>query len=149
MAELSKMIKRICSERQISRNSNSGYSWGLPILDPIKYENDDSSTHLGNSPAALLYKHEVADRKWKCVQELSTSRSWMVSRICFNNSGVQKLLLGKWLDDDVIDAYLELCGYLRPDMKFISTHWFPFLSRLKPNESIKSVPWVSLPFHLH
>jgi hypothetical protein len=149
MAELSKMIETICSERQISRNSNTGYAWDLPILDHIKCENDGISTHLGNVPAALLYKHEVADRKWKRIRELSTSRSWMISKICFDNPGVEKLLLGRWLNDDVIDAYLELCGYLRPDMKFISTHWFPFLSRLGPNESKKSVPWVSLPFHLH
>jgi hypothetical protein len=143
------MIKTICSERQIPRNSNTGFSWSLSIFDAIKCQTQDISRSFLDNPAALLYKHEVINRKWEGIPESSTSQVWMIDRVPFPNSGVKRLLDGSWLDDDVIDAYLKLCGYLRPDIKFLSTHWFPSLERWGQDASSKSVPWVSFPFHLH
>jgi len=148
-AQLSKMIKTICTERQISWNSNTGYAWSLPIFGAIRCQNNSILTHFQNDPAALLYKSEAAERKWEGILELSTSHVWMIAGVPFDNSGVKRLLHGSWLNDDVIDAYLNLCGYLRPDMKFLPTQWFPSLSKWGIDASIKSIPWVSLLLQLH
>jgi hypothetical protein len=143
------MIKEICSELHISWNTNTGYAWSLPIFDAVKCETHGISTHFRNDPAASLYKYEIDERKWEGILELSTSHVWMIAGVPFQNSGVKRLLHGSWLNDDVIDAYIELCGYLRPDMKFLPTQWFPSLAKWGLDASIKSIPWVSQPFHLH
>jgi hypothetical protein len=143
------MIKTICSERQIPLNSNAGYAWSLPIFDAIKCKNYEVSTPSEDNTAALLYKQEVIQQKWEGILELSASRVWMVHRVPFQNSSVKRLLHGSWLDDDIINAYLELCGFLRPDIKFLSTQWFVSLEKWGLDASTKSVPWVSLPCYLH
>jgi hypothetical protein len=80
---------------------------------------------------------------------LSTSQNWKVAKIPILNKHVRWLLHRMWIDNDVVDTYLALCGYLRPDMKFLSTHWFNKLEEWGSNASTLSVSWVSLPFHLH
>jgi hypothetical protein len=140
------MIKTICSERQIPLNSNTGFSWSLPIFDAIKCE---ISTPFVDNPAVLLYKYEVTERKWEEILKSSASLAWMIDGVPFQNSGIKRLLHGSWLNDDVIDAYLKLCGYLRPDIKFLPTVWFTFLKKWGLDASSKTVRWVSLPFHLH
>jgi hypothetical protein len=147
-AELSKMIQTICSERQISRNDNTGFSWSLPIFDAIKCENHSISTPLDHNPA-LLYKYEVMDKKWEGILESSSSLIWKIRGVPFKKAEVRQLLHGKWLSDEVINAYLLLCGYLRPDIKFLPTPWFTFLKGWGLNASNNSVNWVSLLFHLH
>jgi hypothetical protein len=140
------MIKTICSERQVSWNRNSGSPWSLSIFHTIKCENHDISTPLGNDLAVPLYKYEVMEQKWEGILELSTSHVWMIAKIPFKNAGVDRLLRGLWLTDDVIDAYLALCACLRPDIKFLPTLWFPWLARWGLDASRKSASWVSLPF---
>jgi hypothetical protein len=143
------MIKTICSERLITRSRNTGYAWSLPIFDTIKCESYDTSTPSGGDQAVLLYKHELMEQKWDGILELSASHVWMIGKIPFQNSGIKRLLHGMWLNDDVIDAYLGLCAFLRPDIKFLPTQWFPSLAKWGLEASRKSVPWVSLPFSQH
>lgn len=140
------MIKTICSERRISKNSETGYAWNLPIFEIIKQEkNEDPSPWYNDPPMSmLLYKCEVIERKWEGILELSKSLNWMIDRVPFQKSGVERLLHGRWLNDNVIDAYLELCGCLRPDIKFIQSHWFPSLERWGSEALSKSAHWVSL-----
>jgi hypothetical protein len=142
------MINTICSEQLIAWSRNTGDAWSLHIFDTIKHESHDTSTPL-NRDTALLYKYEVMEQKWDKILELSASHVWMIGRIPFQNSGIKRLLHGLWLNDDVIDAYLGLCAFLRPDIKFLPTQWFPSIGRWGPEASRKSVPWVSLPFHVH
>jgi hypothetical protein len=104
---------------------------------------------LGTDPAVLLYKYEVMEHRWEDILELSTSHVWTIAQVPFGKSGIQRLLHGQWLDDDVINAYLGLCGYLRSDIKFLSTQWFISLKKWESDASSKSVAWVSLPFPLH
>jgi hypothetical protein len=141
------MIKTICSERQIPRNSNAGYSWSLPIFDAIEFENPEISTLLACNLSAPLYKYEVNEKKWESILELSASHVWRIHNVPFETSGVKRLLHGLWLDDNIIDAYLHLCGYLRPDIKFLSTNWFPSLLKWGLEASSKSISWVSFSFH--
>ena len=146
---LSQMINTICSEREISQNSITGYSWSLPIFSTITYENHDHSSTSSTDLAVPLYKHEIAEQKWQGILDLSISHVWTIARVPFQNTGIKRLLHGRWLDDDIIDAYLGLCKYLCPNIKFISTQWFPLLQTWGLEASSKSVAWVSLPFQLH
>jgi hypothetical protein len=144
---LSQMIQMICLERQISQDSNSGHAWSLPIFHTLKCENNNISTPLGNHPAVLLYKSEVMEQKWEAILELSTSHVWIIGKIPFKNSEVKRLLNGQWLNDEVINAYLELCAFLRPDIKFLPTHWFPGLATWGLDAKRKTVNWVGLLVH--
>lgn len=143
------MINTICSERQISRNSKTGYPWSLPHFDAIKTENHGILTDSGNNSAALLYKYEVVEPKWEGILKLSTSRVWTIANISLGIINFERLLLRKWIDNDIIDAYLVLCGYLRPDMRFLSTEWFNCFHKWGTKASMMTVNWVSLPFHLY
>lgn len=139
---LSQMIKTICSERQIVWKRNTGYPWSLPFFDAIQCQNDGNSTDLGNHPAILLYGYEVIEEKWKRILELSTTHVWTIAGTPFETTAIRRLLGGMWLNDDVINAYLTLCGYLRPDVKFLPTQWFPSLIKWGADASSKSVSWV-------
>lgn len=141
------MIHTICSERQISQNGNTGHAWSLPIFHMIEYENDNIATLLGDHPAMLLYKSEVMERRWEGILKLSTSHVWLSGKTPFTNSGIKRLLDGQWLNDDVINAYLELCACLRSDVKFLATQWFPGLQTWGPNVKKNAVRWVSLFVH--
>ncbi|KAF8801052.1 hypothetical protein BYT27DRAFT_7262374 [Phlegmacium glaucopus] len=81
------------------------------------------------SDLCLLFQHETTGvpQKWESVQALSRSHTWTVAGIPFTESDVNILLDGDWLNDNIIDAYLELCAYLCPDIKFLPTHWFRIL----------------------
>jgi hypothetical protein len=143
------MIQTICSERQISQNSNSGCAWSLPIFRTIKGENNNISTPLDNHPTVLLYKSEVIEQKWEGLLELSTSHVWMIEKTPFQNAEVKRLLDGEWLNDEVINAYLELCACLRSDIKFLPTQWFPGLATWGLDAKRKTVAWVGLLVHFH
>ena len=143
------MVRTICSERQISWNSNTRYSWCLPIFDAIKFDNHNISTPICNNPAVLLYKTEVVEQKWVDILEFSTSHVRMIAKTPFQNSDVKRLLQGRWLNDDIINAYLGLCGYLRSDIKFLPTQWFTSLAKWGLDAKSKTVLWVGLLVHLH
>jgi hypothetical protein len=83
------MIKTICSEREISRNSNTGYAWSLPIFGAIECENLGISTNSSNDSGALLYRNEVVEQKWEGILKLSTSQNWKVAKIPILNKHVR------------------------------------------------------------
>jgi hypothetical protein len=143
------MIKTICSERQIDWKRNIGYPWSLPFFDTIECQNDENLTHLGNHPAILLYRYEVIEKNWEHILELSHTRVLTIDGTPFETTGIQRLLDGMWLNDDLINAYLTLCGYLRPDLKFLPTQWFPSLINWGLDAASKSVSWVRSTFHLY
>jgi hypothetical protein len=139
---LSQMIETICSERQIDWKRNTGYPWSLPFFDAIQCQNDGNLTDLENHPAILLYRYEIKEQKWERILELSTRRVWSIAGTPFQTKGIQRLLDGACLNDDVINAYLVLCGYLRPDVKFLPTQWFVCLNNWGRDAARKSVSWV-------
>jgi hypothetical protein len=136
------MIKTICSEWQIDCKRNTGYPWSLPFFDAIQCQTDGNATNLENHPALLLYRSEVIEQKWERILELSITRVWKIAGTPFESTAVKRLLDGTWLNDDIINAYLSLCGYLRPDVKFLPTQWFPSLSKWGRDASKQSAAWV-------
>jgi hypothetical protein len=144
------MIRTICSERQIDWKRNTGYPWSLPFFDAIQCQNDGNSTDLAHHRAILIYRYEVTEEKWEHILKLSSTHVWTIAGTPFETAAIKKLLAGMWLNDDVINAYLALCGYLRPDVKFLPTQWFPSLTKWGLDASRKSVSWVRvLPLHLY
>ena len=145
-ARLSQMIKTICSEHQIDWQRNTGSPWSLPFFDVIQSENREMSTPFENHLAILIYWYEVLEEKWDHILELSTSHEWMIAGTPFDTSAIKWLLDGSWLNDNIINAYLALCGYLHPDIKFVPTQWFPALTKWGVDASRKSLSWVSSTF---
>jgi hypothetical protein len=155
--DLANIIRTICNERQISKHGKIQYSWRLPIFHTVQWDNADnkalstlSREHISDlSDLCLLFQHETTGvpQKWEKVRVLSKSHTWTVAGIPFTESDVNILLDGDWLNDNIIDAYLELCAYLRPDIKFLPTHWFQILKTHGEEASTKLAPWVSLLFY--
>ena len=83
------MIRRICSEWQISQNSNTQFAWCLPIFDAVKCEHHHISKPISNNPLVLLYKTEVIEKKWVDIREFSTPHVWMIGKTPFQNSDVK------------------------------------------------------------
>jgi hypothetical protein len=133
---LTHMIKTICWERHMDWKRNTGYPWSLPFFGAIQCQ---VSTDLGNHPAVLLYRYEVIEQKWQHILESSATHIRKIAGTPLQTSAIKRLLDGMWINDDVINAYLTLCGYLRPDIKFIHTHWFVKLGQDAPT---KTVSWV-------
>lgn len=144
--ELTQMIKAICAERRISRHGDTRYSWRLPIFDAIQWDGVETLPP-SDQAICLLYKNETIGRRWENVLASSSSHSWTVSQIPFQESEVKRLLNGLWLNDDIIDAYLVLCQFSWPDIKFLPTQWFPCLENWGKEASSRSTSWVSLYFH--
>jgi hypothetical protein len=145
---LTRMIKAICTERQISRHGNTQYSWRLPIFDTFQWDGIETMPGQPCSPAiCYLYKHEAVGCSWEGVLASSSLHTWAVGGIPFGAHEVKLLLDGSWLNNDIIDAYLVLCGFSRPDIKFLSTQWFPCLETWGEEASKRTTSWVSLSFH--
>ncbi|KAF8808584.1 cysteine proteinase [Phlegmacium glaucopus] len=136
--DLANMIRTICNEQQISKHGKIQYSWRLPIFHTVQWDNAD------NKALSTLSRHETTGvpHKWESVRALSRSHTWIVAGIPFTESDVNILLDGDWLNDNIIDAYLELCAYLRPDIKFLPTHWFQILKTHGEEASTKLAPWI-------
>lgn len=148
--ELTRMIKAICTERQLSRHGNTKYSWRLPIFDAIQWDNVEALPTLGQAciPAiCLLYKHEVVGRPWEGILASSRLHTREICRVPFNSAEVNRLLDGLWLNSDIIDAYLALCNFSWPDIKFVSSQWFAKLEIWGTEASNRTISWVSLSFH--
>jgi Ulp1 family protease len=60
---------------------------------------------------------------------------------------VKRLLDGLWVNNNIIDAYLVLCSFSCPDIKFLSTQWFSGLEYWGKKASNRTTSWVSLSFH--
>jgi len=151
--ELTRMIKAICTERQISRHGNTQYSWRLPIFDTFQWDDVETLPTSGRAssrtPAiCLLYKHEGVDNPLEGILASSSSNTWAIKAIPFNAPQVTRLLDGLWLNDDIIDAYLVLCHFSWPDIKFLSSQWFSKLGFWGTEASNKTISWVSLSFHM-
>lgn len=148
--ELTEMIKAICSERQISRYGNTQYSWRLPIFDTIQWDGVETLPALGQafSPAiCLLYKNEVVGCRWEGVLVSSSSHSWVIGKTPYKEHEVKRLLDGLWLNDEIVNAYLELCRLARPDIKFLPTFWYSRLETWGKEASSQTISWVGLSFH--
>ena len=75
----------------------------------------------------------------------SKSHVGLIGNIPFYEPQAKKLLEGSWFNDDIIDAYLTLCGYVRRDFKFLPTQWYPSVEKWGNEASSKSISWVSNP----
>jgi hypothetical protein len=144
--QLTKMIKAICVERQIVQNGKTQYSWRLPIFDTIQWSDSHALATASQTRTQdlCLYSNEIVNRQWeKSMLDLSSSHAfWTIAQIPFQEPEARRLLEGLWLNDNIIDAYLVLCGYLRPDIKFLSTQWFCCLEIWRNDASSKSISWV-------
>lgn len=142
-----RMIKTICVERGVERNGKTQYSWRLPMFDPMQLNDGHALAMVRqtHTPNLCLYQNEIVDCLWeKRMLALSSSHAfWAISQIPFQESEGKRLLKGSWLNDNIIDAYLVLCGFVRPDIKFLSTQWFCAMERWGNGASSQSIPWVS------
>jgi len=146
--DLTQMIKAICTERRISKHGSTQYSWRLPLFNSIQWGNDNTLTadHTYAPRFCLLYKHETASCRWESILASSKSRAWTIGQNPLTQSDIKRLLDGRWLNDDIINAYLELCRYLQPDIHFLSTYWFSCLENWGKEAPSKLASWVSLLF---
>ena len=124
------------------------YSWRLPIFNHIQWENSETMATLDKNWAltsSLCYMQEMLEERWESIRGMSSSRTWYIgSRIPFTHSEVDRLLNGLWLNDEIINAYLHMCSYLQPDIKFLSTFWLTSLEQWGPMAAEKSTLWVSV-----
>jgi hypothetical protein len=67
----------------------------------------------------------------------------MIKNIPFGKIQARRLLTGNLIDDEIINAYLILCGYLRPDIKFLNSFWLDKLKIWGHQAAENSVRWVS------
>ena len=147
--ELKRMIKAICTERRIFRHGSTKYSWRLSIFDDIQWDEVETSGRACPPPICLLYKHEAIGRRWEDVLALSSLHTWAVGGIPFQKPEAKRLLEGLWLNDDVIDAYLVLCGFSWPHIKFLPTQWFSCFETWGKEASSRTTSWVRSSFRAH
>jgi len=153
------MIKRICIERRIPHYGNTKYSWRLPIFHCVVRDNGETFTTMVQSSIPSfcpLYQRELTTIvatgslgdggfQWDTTFINSPKLPRTIMNIPFSKLQAERLLTRTWIDDEVINAYLCLCGYLRPDIKFISTHWPTKIAEWGDKAKKKSISWVSRP----
>jgi hypothetical protein len=152
-----RLIKRICTERRILRYGNTKYSWRLTIFYSNVWDNGEDFTTVKYSIPSfcLLYQHELAaifasgrnsegGFQWDTTFINSLKLPRIIKTIPFGDNQARRLLTRGWVDDEIINAYLLLCGYIQPDIKFVTTFWpkkWALWGDLSGNNSIK---WVSV-----
>jgi hypothetical protein len=155
--DLMKMIKSICDERRILRHGKTKYSWRLAIFNTIEWDDGETQTAVIQSSIpsfCLLYQHELAaiiasgsrpegGLQWDPAFIESFKLPIMIKNIPFSNIQARRLLTGNLIDDEIINAYLILCGYLRPDIKFLNSFWLDKLKIWGHQAAENSVRWVS------
>jgi hypothetical protein len=168
--KLKHMMKDICAAKGISRHGRTEYSWRLPIFSTISRDGDENSPTVVEtlSPSfCLLYQHEISldSSILACQdsshQEMDNNHQWnfffmsllsshrrIIFNIPFHEDEANRLLGGQWLNDEIINAYLQLCGCLQSNIKILPTHWYTLLNSQRNNRQGKAVSWVGCRFFL-
>lgn len=158
--ELIHMIRHICHERRILRYGNTKYSWRSTIFHTLAWDGKETLNEVIQSSIpsfCLLYQHECAaivasgigtegGFQWDTTFIDLFEFPIMVKNIPFDDIQARRLLAGTWIDDEVVNAYLFLCGSFRPDIKFLNSYWLAKLPFWGNHAVDNSILWVSWPF---
>jgi len=160
-------MKEICAAKGISRHGRTEYSWRLPIFSTISWDGDGNLPTVVEtlSPSfCLLYQREISldssiftyqdssheelddNHQWeKKFMSLLSSRRRLIFNIPFDEDEANRLLGGQWLNDEIINAYLCLCGCLQSNIKILPTYWYTLLVSGN-NRQGQAVSWVGYLF---
>jgi hypothetical protein len=157
--ELKQMIGDICAEKRILQHGKTKYSWRLTIFHTIRCDDGKASTAVVqySFPSfCLLYQHEIAavvasgsggeskgGFQWDKAFMDSSSLPKMILNVPFRRDQAVRMLTGEWFDDEIINAYLLLCGYFQPDIKFLATQWGDKLRQWGDEAEKRTIKWVS------
>jgi hypothetical protein len=152
------MIEEICAARQTLRLGKTKYSWRLTIFDTIGWDDGKTSTTVVQSSMpsfCLLYQRELAiivasnsrskgGFQWdKNFIDSSSLCNKMICNVPFGTLQAKRLLTGDWLDDEIINAYLLLCGFFQPNIKFLPSHWCSKMEDWGDEAEKRTIAWVS------
>jgi hypothetical protein len=125
------MMKLICVVRQIPRRGDEAYSWRLPLFDDYAWSEDVRTGVVSSNIARLLFVDECTDTgdQWMQMSKrvLCETSKWNLAGTPFSPGELKRLLAHgpeKWLNDEIVNGYLELCRCLRPDVRFLGSGWF-------------------------